>query len=136
MGWECDERGYICTRWDFEAITGGSVSGGFYHWNGTDWVEAPTTFTGSVTGGAIERGEVSYWGVVTNSGYGYHYDFAGVWTSGWQTVGVAEGQGYTFGDRGGQDGFFWLTTYSPEPATITLVGLGLAGLSIRRKRRV
>jgi PEP-CTERM motif len=129
--YECDDVGYYCARFGNGNITAGSADGGLFQWDGTGFVQV-ATFTGTVTGGQVQKVEVLLGGVLTYWSYQYDYDFAGAWTNSWQTLGVVDGidvDGY-------RTGTFTLTTNTPEPATITLIGLGLAGLSMRRRRRI
>ena len=110
-----------------------------------------TTFSGSLNSGSISFGDVSYafQGAIT-SGYfngstGFeqlgryyfvensYFDFSGRWNNGWTSTGFYEyiglccdaGQGYT-----------QMTTTSPEPSTLLMLGSGILGLVGVRRRKL
>ena len=130
VDWQCDNLG-VCVGHGSAPITSGSADGQIWSISmGT--VQA--TFTGHITGGIATRDEqycpddicLTYWFDT------FHADFSGTWSNGWHTVGFSEG---TIGSDSTPTGLFYLTTYTPEPGTLTLIGLGIAGLSARLKRR-
>ena len=127
---QCDDLG-ICVGQGSAPITGGSVSGQMWSIS-TGALQA--TFTGRVTGGNASRYEQHCPDDIclTFFDYAFHDDFIGTWSNGWHTVGFSEG---TFGSDTTASGLFYLTTYTPEPATLTLIGVGLAGVYMRLRRR-
>jgi hypothetical protein len=130
VSWQCDDLG-ICVGQGSAPITGGSADGGMWS-DSTGTLLA--TFTGHVTGGGASRYEQFCPDDIclTYFDYAFHADFSGTWSNGWHTVGFAEG---TFGSDTSDSGLFYLTTYTPEPATLTLVAAGLAGVYCRMRRR-
>ena len=69
----------------------------------------------------------------------YYVNFTGFWSNGWYTVGTDNAIDFE-SDWGGAhqsnvSGWFSMTTTTPEPATLTLVGVGLAGLFVRLRRK-
>ena len=92
------------------------------------------TFTGQITGGGATRFEQHCPDDICLTYFfeTFGADFSGTWSNGWRTVGFSEG---TFGSDSTPTGLFFLTTYTPEPGTLTLIGLGIAGLSARLRRR-
>jgi len=131
VDWQCNDLG-ICIGHGSAPITSGGADGQIWSISlGT----LQATFTGHVTGGTAFLDE-QYCPddiCLTYFDEGFHADFSGTWSNGWHTVGFAEG---TFGSDTTSNGLFYLTTYTPEPATLMLLGLGIAGLSMRLRRRL
>ena len=84
-----------------------------------------------MTGGDVQITEVYYSGVLSQYNYQYNYDFVGDWTNQWNTSGHV--YGWNMWDGIGQQGpggsQFDLTTSTPEPGTITLLGAGVLSLA-------
>jgi hypothetical protein len=132
VSWTCDDQG-ICTGQGSRSF-GGSLDGQLYYWNGTaNILEA--TFTGSILTGSIYRQQQSCPDDICLSyiADSYYYNFAGVWTNGWQTSGDAY---VSVSTDGGVGGTGLVATNTPEPGTIMLLGLGIAGFYPRLRRRI
>ncbi len=126
--WDCDEYGF-CYGQGWASMTSGTTYGSLWDRPGG---KLEASFTGSMlAGGVYEQVWKADWEYLV--WLQYSYDFAGVWTNSWQTFGTGYG---SVANDAIPYGYFTLTTNTPEPATITLIGLGLAGISIRRKRRI
>jgi hypothetical protein len=129
MIWECTSDGLQCYGYGSGPITGGAATGALTYWNGTTNIPQ-ATFTGTVLD---DGGYVFYqsWTGIFNQEFDqYFYDFAGTWSNGSVTFGSV--RSYFNSDAAPpEQGDYSLTTYSPEPGTITLVGLGIAGLITR-----
>ena len=84
-----------------------------------------------MTGGNVDKVEVYMGETLTQFNYQYHYNFVGAWSNQWHTSGSV--YGWNMWDGNGQPGpggsWFDLTTPTPEPGTITLLGTGVLGLA-------
>jgi hypothetical protein len=131
VDWQCNDLG-ICVGQGSAPITSGGADGQIWSVSlGT----LQATFTGHVTGGAAVRYEQYCPDDICLTYFveSFHADFSGTWSNGWHTVGFGEG---TFGSDTTGSGLFYLSTYTPEPTTLTLLGLGIAGLGMRLRRRL
>ena len=124
--WYCDEY-LFCENSGSAVITGGHGRGAFWSSNGTQFAE----FTGKVLGGWVTWQRYD----TADNGYYDYWEFfmsvRGVWSNGWVTTGTAtawetSGRPLTQLD---------ITTTTPEPATLTLIGVGIAGVYMRIRRR-
>ena len=111
-------------------IIGGGVYGDIYSLSGGSPVMV-AGFPGSITGGSIA---LQQWTVSGQAGWRSVYDFwfAGIWTNNCNTSGFADVQ---LASDLPPDGYYELHTYTPEPATIALSGIGCAALYARLRRR-
>ena len=100
------------------------------HWNGSSF-DPFATFNGWVTGGDVQKTEVYVDGLLTQFNYQYHYDFVGAWTNQWNTLGNVYGTNMWdgIGQQGPGESLFTLTTSTPEPGTITLLGASVLALA-------
>jgi hypothetical protein len=129
--WFCDET--YCEGYGGGFITAGSASGEISSISlGTQLA----SFTGTIYSGGAFR-EAAYC-IPPNQCLSYTYDqyyvsFTGLWSNGWYTVGndyATDFEGY----ESDVLGFFNITTQTPEPATLTLLGAGLVSVLLRVRR--
>ena len=127
--WYCDENGF-CENSGSGTITGGTGYGEI--WSSKKGMLL-TTFTGKVLSGWVTWVEhcspycqypLSYYNE-------YSFQFSGDWSNGWLTT----GSDFTMDASGNSHPTLDITTTTPEPATLALVGTGLAGLWARHRRR-
>ena len=59
------------------------------------------------------------------------FDFTSTWTNGWRSDGTL----LVFSDGAGNDGILNMTTVTPEPGSMMLVGLGIAAIGTFIRRR-
>jgi len=119
--WTCDDLGLSCFGEASGLITGGMAIGDIYY-SSDSGVFA--TFTGSIVGGSVYEWMSFGNGWISWQNY-YWYDFAGTWTNGFSTIGSA----YTSTSSGGNSGYYHLTTVTPEPGTLLMLGSGVLGLA-------
>jgi hypothetical protein len=130
--WIC---GQTCERDGAGYFLAGTASGDLSYWNGSAWI-LQATFSGVVpAGGSINDIECLGCAPTLAWDYEYYYSFYGAWTNQWQT----DASVYAW-DRGGYccvspGGEFTLTTSTPEPGTLFMLGSGVLGLAgiVRRK---
>jgi hypothetical protein len=129
----------ICVFMGQGPIIGGTAIGDLFQVVGGNFIPY-ATMNGWVTGGTVDKTEVYESGVLTQFNYQYHYNFVGVWTNQWHTSGAV--YGFNVWDGTGQQGpggsDFTLTTSTPEPGTVMLLGSGLLALAgaLRRNRNL
>jgi hypothetical protein len=130
--WSCDET--YCEGWGGGAYSGGAAYGQIWS------ISLNTvlfTFSGEILEGGAFR-EAAYC-IPPNTCASYTYDqyyvnFKGLWSNGWNTVGndyATDFEGY----ESDVLGWFSLTTQTPEPATLTLLGAGIMGVAARLRKR-
>jgi len=129
LNWTCFDLGYYCYGTAGGSITGGTATGTVYHFDGTNYIPQ-AYFSGSISGGMFDKlswnlyGTDYYWDK-------YWYDFSGTWTNGW----ITKGSGYSSPSSDGNIGEFTITTTTPEPGTLGLLGLGIVGFYSRLRRK-
>jgi hypothetical protein len=134
--WSCDD--VYCEGWGGGFITGGTGYGEIWS---SSLNTLLATFTGELSAGGAFR-EAGHC-VVLDQCQSYTFDqysfqFSGLWSNGWYTVGSDYAFDFESYWNGTYDsnvlGWFTLTTQTPEPATLTLIGVGLAGAYVRLRR--
>jgi len=125
LNWTCADVS-SCYGYGYSSITGGTVTGNLY--DTTSWIQV-ASFSGFITGGTFFA---QAWGPVWPEYWDQAwFDFSGAWTNGLSTTGYD----YTTNSIDAAGGWFTITTVTPEPGTIGLVGLGIVGLYSRLRRR-
>ncbi len=125
LTWECDE--FVCYGQGWGSIDDGPVFGEITRLNVYE-----AGYMGVITGGSIYKQEWIY-GEEDHRWTQFSFDFTGAWTNGWHTFGNVYASWSSDSEPYCE---FYMTTYAtPEPATIVLLGSGLAGLVVRLKRR-
>jgi hypothetical protein len=127
--WYCDENGF-CENSGSGTITSGTGYGEI--WSSSKGVLL-ATFTGKVLSGWVTWVEhCSLYCQYPLYNYNeYYFQVAGDWSNGWLTA----GSDFTTAASGNSLATFDITTTTPEPATLTLVGMGLAGVWARHRPR-
>jgi len=134
--WSCDEN--YCEGWGGGGIAGGAASGQVWSLSLNTLLY---TFSGAIFGGSASR-EAGHC-VVLDECPSYTYDqysfeARGLWSNGWSTVGSDYATDFESYWNGTYEsdllGLFTLTTQTPEPCTLTLIGVGLTVLYARVKR--
>jgi PEP-CTERM motif-containing protein len=135
--WSCDVN--YCEGWSGGAFTGGTAYGQIWSLSLNSLLY---TFSGEIlTGGAFrEAGHCVVWDQCPSYTFDqYDVNFRGQWSNGWYTVGDDFATDFESDWNGSHQsdvlGFFDMATSTPEPATLTLMGVGLAGVYVRTKRR-
>ena len=135
--WSCDAN--FCQGYGGGAFTGGAAYGEIWS---SSLNSLLYTFTGEILAGGAFR-EAGHC-VVLDQCPSYTYDqyyinFKGLWSNGWSTVGSDYATDFESDWNGSHQsnvlGWFSITTNTPEPATLTLIGVGLAGVYVRVRRR-
>jgi hypothetical protein len=119
------------TTWD-----GSAVGGTTNFVAGTEPDDTFLTMAGWMTDGGIQGREVvscTPFCAYAERNWAFSYTFRGVWSNGWWSEGyVTVG---LFGDELAASGVLEMTTHTPEPGTLGLIGAGLVPVcSILRRR--
>ena len=135
--WTCDEH-YR------EGWGGGNLSGGAAYGQISS-ISLNTqlySFTGEIFSGTASReaGHCVVWGECPSYTYDQYYvNFKGLWSNGWYTVGSDYATDLESDWNGTREsdvlGWFTVTTNTPEPATLTLLGAGISGVAARLRKR-
>lgn len=128
--WYCPEFGGFCENSGSGLITGGTGHGEI--WSSSKDVLL-ATFTGNVLSGRVIWDNVcsSYCPIPDWYYNVYSFRFSGEWSNGWLTA----GSDFAEDVSGSSLATFDMTTTTPEPGTLTLIGMGLAGAYVRLRRR-
>jgi hypothetical protein len=131
--WSCDET--YCEGYGGGPITGGAAYGQI---SSISLNTVLYSFTGEIYSGGAFR-EAAYCIPIDRCpSYTfdqYYVNFKGLWSNGWYTEGsdaAIDFEGY----ESDVTGWFDITTQTPEPATLTLLGAGIIGLAgyLRRSK--